>query len=577
MTAAQAAAVLAEIAMLLEVVGGDPFRARAYASAARRLEGSGADLERLARAGALTSIPGIGEGIAGIIEEMVRTGRSGLHQRLTAETPVGLYDLMRIKGLGTKRLRTLYAELGIDSLDALEEAAATGRIASLDGFGAKTQAKILEGAAYVRESYGKRRIDRALEVAERLVEHVRTLPGVSAAELAGELRRRMEIVSSIELVAATDRPGEVLAAFRTLGEHTAGAGEREGRAEVRFSDGFAARLACVAPSSFGAALAVWTGSEAHVQALAARAAEQGLALSADGLETVQTPTEQALYEALGLAWVPPELREGWGEVEAAAAGTLPRLVEPGDLRGTFHCHTTYSDGKATLAEMAEGARARGWRYLGIADHSQAASYAGGLTTSAVAKQQREIEAWNRAHGGAGKKRFRLFSGTEADILADGTLDYPDETLASFDYVVGSIHSAFQRGEREQTDRLIRAVRNPRLTILGHATGRLLLGRSGYPVDVRAVIDAAAEHGVAVEINADPARLDVDWRHARYAAERGVLVPINPDAHSVGGLDNVRWGVNVARKAWLGARGVLNTWLLEEVEDYFAQRKQARAP
>jgi DNA polymerase (family 10) len=575
MTAAEAAAILAEIAMLTEVVGGDPFRARAYAGAARRLEGSGADIEGLARAGALTSIPGIGEGIAGMIEEMVRTGRSGLHQRLLAETPVGLYDLMRIKGLGTKRLRTLYAELGIDSLDALESAA--GRIAALPGFGAKTVAKILEGAAFVRQSRGRRRIDRALEVAERLVEHVRTLPGVSSAELAGELRRRMEIVSSIDLVAATDRAEEVLAAFRTLGEHTAGARDREGRAEVRFSDGFAARLACVPPERFGAALAVWTGSEAHVRALAARAAERGFALGAVALGAVDTPTEQAFYEALGLAWVPPELREGWGEVEAAAAGTLPRLVELEDLRGTFHCHTTYSDGKATLDEMAEGARARGWRYLGIADHSQAASYAGGLTPQAVAKQNREIDAWNRERGGAGEERFRLFKGTEADILADGTLDFPDATLASFDYVVGSVHSAFQRSEREQTDRLIRAIQNPRLTILGHATGRLLLGRSGYPVDVRAVIDAAAEHGVAVEINADPARLDLDWRHARYAAERGVLVPIDPDAHSVGGLDNVRWGVNVARKAWLGARGVLNTWQLEEVEDYFAQRKQARSP
>jgi DNA polymerase (family 10) len=299
--------------------------------------------------------------------------------------------------------------------------------------------------------------------------------------------------------------------------------------------------------------------------------ERGLALSAGGLAGTPTPTEAALYEALGLAWVPPELREGWGEVEAAASGTLPRLVEPGDLRGTFHCHTTYSDGKATVAEMAEGARARGWRYLGIADHSQAASYAGGLTPAAVRKQHREIDAWNREQGGG----FRVFKGTEADILADGTLDFPEDTLASFDYVVGSVHSAFQQSERQQTDRLIRAVQNPHLTILGHATGRLLLGRSGYPVDVRAVIDAAAEHGVAVEINADPHRLDLDWRHARYAAERGVLLPINPDAHSVGGLDNVGWGVNVARKAWVGARGVLNTWELEEVEGYFAQRKQTR--
>lgn len=571
MNAAEAAALLAELAMLTEIVGGDPFRARAFATAARRLEGSGADIEGLARAGALTSIPGIGEGIAGMLAELVSTGRLALYDRLVAETPVGLYDLMRIKGLGTKRIRALYADLGIDSLDALEDAARAGRIASLAGFGAKTEAKILDGISFVRETRGKRLITRALEVAERLVEHVRALPGVSAAEIAGALRRRMEIVSSIDLVAATERPREVLAAFRTLGEHTAGAGESEGRAEIRFSDGFAARLACVPADAFGAALAVWTGSDGHVQALVERARERGFTLSADGLAGVPTPTEAALYEALGLAWVPPELREGWGEVEAAAAGTLPRLVEPGDLRGTFHCHTTYSDGKATLAEMAEGARARGWRYLGIADHSQAASYAGGLTPAAVRKQHREIDAWNREQGGG----FRVFKGTEADILADGALDFPEDTLASFDYVVGSVHSAFQQNERQQTDRLIRAVQNPHLTILGHATGRLLLGRSGYPVDVRAVIDAAAEHGVAVEINADPHRLDLDWRHARYAAERGVLLPINPDAHSVGGLDNVGWGVDVARKAWVGARGVLNTWELEEVEGYFVQRKQTR--
>jgi DNA polymerase (family 10) len=574
MNAAEAAAVLSEIAMLMEIVGGDPFRARAFSNAARRLEGSGADIAALARAGELTRIPGIGEGIAGTLEELVRTGRSGLHARLVSETPVGLYDLMRIKGLGTKKIRALYSELGIDSLDALEEAARAGRIATLSGFGAKTEATILEGAAFVRQTRGKRRIDRAMELAERLAEHIRALPNVAAAEIAGELRRRMEIVASIDLVAATDRASDTLAAFRALGEHTAGAGEREGRAEIRFSDGFAARLACVPADHFGAALAVWTGSEAHVQALEARAAERGHTLTAAGLAGVKTPTEEALYDALGLAWVPPELREGWGEVEAAARGTLPRLVERADLRGTFHCHTTASDGKATLAEMAEGARAQGWSYLGIADHSQAASYAGGLTPAAVKKQHREIDAWNSERGKGG---FRLFKGTEADILADGALDFPDATLASFDYVVGSVHSAFQQDERAQTDRLIRAIRNPRLTILGHATGRLLLGRSGYPVDVRAVIDAAAEEGVAIEINADPHRLDLDWRHARYAAERGVLIPINPDAHSVGGLDNVGWGVHVARKAWIGPRGVLNTWELAEVEEYFAQRKQARSP
>jgi DNA polymerase (family 10) len=252
-------------------------------------------------------------------------------------------------------------------------------------------------------------------------------------------------------------------------------------------------------------------------------------------------------------------------------------VETDDLRGTFHCHTTYSDGRASVAEMAEGARGRGWRYLGIGDHSQSAGYAGGLPVAAVKKQHREIDAWNAEHGGRGKKRFRVFKGVESDILADGSLDYPDDVLRSFDYVVGSVHSNFALDEKEQTRRLVRAVSNPHITMLGHATGRLLLRRTGYAVDVRAVIDAAAEHGTCVEINADPHRLDVDWKNARYAAEKGVLVPINPDAHSVGALGNVMYGVNVARKAWLAAPQVLNTWDLDELENFFAERKQKSAP
>ena len=302
-------------------------------------------------------------------------------------------------------------------------------------------------------------------------------------------------------------------------------------------------------------------------------------LAADGLwrgeKRVAVRDEKAVYRALELEYVEPELREGWGEVEAAAAGTLPTLVELGDLRGTFHCHTTYSDGRATVDEMGRAAKERGWSYLGLADHSQSAGYAGGLPPAKVREQHAEIDAWNAANGGRGKKRFRLFKGVESDILTDGSLDYDDDVLASFDYVVGSVHSAFGIGEKAMTARLIRAVSNPRITILGHATGRLLLRRGGYEVDVRAVIDAAAEHGVCVEINADPARLDVDWHNARYAAERGVLIPIDPDAHSTDSLDHVQWGVRVARKGWLSPRNVLNTYELEEVEEFLAQRKQKR--
>jgi DNA polymerase (family 10) len=580
-TGAEVATVLAEIAMLSEVLGENPFRARAFAAAARALEGSGADLDRLAREDALTTLPGVGEGIASTIRELVLDGRSGLYDRLREQMPVGLYEVMRVPGLGPKRAHTLHTALGVDSLDALEAAARAGKVAALPGFGAKTEAKVLEGIAFARSLRGRRRYPAALEVAVRLLEWLRANDHVSAAEIAGDVRRRMEIAESVDLVAASDHPAAVLAGFRSLSGVAESEIEARDRACIVFSDGLSAHLHVVPPKQFVAAVVVATGSGKHVSALQALAEEKGFTLDATGLRksrrVVELADEEALYGALGLAYVPPELREDWGEVEAAAAGRIPRLVEMDDLRGTFHCHTTYSDGKATVAEMAEAARERGWQYLGLGDHSKSAGYAGGLSPAAVRKQHREIDAWNCANGGKGEDRFRIFKGIESDILSDGSLDYDDDVLASFDYVVGSVHSAFGLPERKMTDRIIRAVRNPHITILGHATGRLLLSRGSYAVDVRAVIDAAAEHGVAVEINADPVRLDLDWRHVRYAGEKGVLVPIDPDAHSTRALGNVAFGVNVARKGWLTAPQVLNTWTLEEVEEHFGKRKQQGAP
>jgi DNA polymerase (family 10) len=582
MTAREAAAILGEIAMLLEVVGGNPFRAKAFQTAARRLETSGADLPALAAAGQLRTLPGVGEGIASVLSELVATGTSRMLEELRAETPVGLYDVMRIKGVGTRRGRTLFKELGIDSLEKLEEAAAAGRLAALPGFGAKTEQVILQGVSFARSMRGRRRYYQAVEAAAALLELVESLPGVIRASAAGQVRRRLEVVDSIDMVAAAKRPAGVLAAFRALqGVARADHDDADARAEVEFADGVRATLTCVVPDAYGAALLCATGSGEHVEQLRARAAERGLRLEAKGVfqgkKRLPLPDEDAVYQALELAWIPPELREGWGEVETAAKGKLPKLVEMDDLRGTFHCHTSYSDGRATVAEMAEAARERGWRYLGIADHSQSAGYAGGLPIPKVKRQHAEIDAWNREQGGKRTRRFRLFKGVEADILTDGRLDYPDDVLASFDYVVGSIHSNFALPEKEQTQRLIRAVSNPYITILGHATGRLLLRRTGYAVDVRAVIDAAAEHGTCVEINADPHRLDVDWKNARYAAEKGVLVPINPDAHSTAALGSVIYGVNIARKAWLTAPQVLNTWELDSLEEFLAERKQKGAP
>ncbi|HET8656290.1 MAG TPA: DNA polymerase/3'-5' exonuclease PolX [Longimicrobiaceae bacterium] len=572
---AEVARVLAQIATLMELNGEDAFRARAYSSAARALEGTDADLLALARADRLTELHGVGQGLAAVIREIVLTGRSELHEELVAATPVGLFEVMRIPGLGTKRIRALHEGLGVDSLDSLEKAARSGEVAALSGFGAKTQEKILEGIAFARASQGRRRYPEALETAARLLDWLRARPEVRAAEIAGALRRLMEVVDGLVLVAVSEEPADTLDAFLTLNGASGGRRVGERAAEVRLSDGLPARLLCVPADEFVAAMVRETGSDAHLEELAGRAEARGLRLDEHGLlegaSPLELPDEEALYHALGLAYVPPELREGLGEVESAAAGPLPALVETADLRGTFHCHTSYSDGKASVAEMADAARALGWDYLGLADHSRAAAYAGGLTVARVKEQQREIDRYNAQHGPG----FRVFKGTESDILPDGSLDYPDEVLASFDYVVGSVHSSFGQPRAEMTERVLRAVRNPRLTILGHPTGRLLLGREGYAIDLRAVIDAAAQAGVVIEINANPHRLDLDWREVRYAVERGVLIAINPDAHSTAGLRDVAYGVNAARKAGLEPSRILNCWTLNEVERFLAERKHRR--
>jgi DNA polymerase (family 10) len=580
-TRTDVARVLAEIATLGELNGDNPFRTRAFASAARALEGTDVDLGALAREGALTSLPGIGPAIAETIQELVETGRSSVHDELKASTPIGLYDLLRIPGVGAKRIHTLHTELGIDSLDSLEAAARAGNVAQVSGFGAKTERKILDGIAFVRAGRGQRRYPAALEVAVRLLQWLRAQPDVASAEIAGALRRRSEVVDAVELVAASTEPHKVVSEFaQRNGAARAAeqdAADPEAHVTIHLSDSLPVRLRCVAADRFVAAMVWETGSDSHLRQLGERAESRGMRLDADGLWRADRPvplsSESALYAALELAYVPPELREGLGEIDVAAADSLPKLVELADLRGTFHCHTSYSDGKATVAEMAEAARALGWSYLGIADHSPAAAYAGGLSVARVREQHREIDEWNAKHGGQGPARFRIFKGTESDILPDGSLDFPDSVLASFDYVVGSVHSSFGLPEKKMTARVIRAIQNPHLTMLGHATGRLLLTRDAYAIDVRAVIDAAAEHGVAVEINADPIRLDLDWRHVRYAAERGVLIPINPDAHSTRGLENVAFGINVARKGLLEPSQVLNTWTLDRVEEYFATRKQ----
>jgi len=571
-----AARVLDEIATLLELRGDEGFRPRAFRSAARALEELEGDLAALVERGELRTVRGLGPATARVVEELFETGASSYHEELRREVPAGLVELLHVPGLGPKRIHILHTRLGIASLDDLERAAREGSVAELPGFGKRTQERILDAIAYRRRTAGRRRRPEALAAAAELLAWLRSDATVMRAEIAGELRRGLETVDGVDMVAAVEGDAEPLLS-RFLALPGASPGERIGEdaARVRLSGGLTVWLRVVPPAAFAAAWLHATGSEAHVAALRERAASRGLRLDSDGLwdgaRRVEAADEDAIYRALGLDVVAPEVREGEGEVEAAGAGLLPRLVTYEDLKGCFHVHTTYSDGRATLKEMARAALERGWRYLGIADHSQAAAYAGGLRLEDIARQHDEIDAWNAEHG----DRLWLFKGIEADILADGRLDYATlegDVLGRFDFVVGSVHSVFGLSEAAMTERIVRATEDPHLTFLGHLTGRLLLERDGYPLDVEAVIEAAAERGVGIEINSHPTRLDLDWRWWRAASARGVCAAINPDAHDAASLDDVRYGVTVARKGWLGVRNVVNAWDLEDVKAYFGKRR-----
>lgn len=583
------ALVLEEIATLLRLGGANPFKANAYAGAARAIADLEDDLVDLQESGALRDVPGVGSATAAVIEELLTSGRSSLHQELREQTPSVLFAMLAIPGLGEKRVRTIHSALGVASLDELEEACRAGRVARLAGFGPKTEAAILEGIAFVRGMAGRRIQSSAFRAAAGVIAGLETQPDVEQVRMAGELRRRLETVDGVELVVgASENPrsadesqaGVIDTFLATPGlSHSEILEGMEGesavgqRARGELADGFTVSMLSVPPADFPAAWLHATGSEAHLVALAKVGREQGLELRPDGLwrdgERVEVADEEAIYSALGLPWIAPELREDGSEVRAASAGELPELVESTDLRGCFHNHTTFSDGTATLREMAEAAIALGWRYLGIADHSRAAAYAGGLTPPDVRRQQAEIDAWNAEHG----ERLWLFKGIEADILADGTLDFSedDDVLATFDYVVGSVHSSFGLSEADQTARVLRALEYPHLTFLGHATGRLLLSRDGYALDIDAVLAKAAEEGVGIEINANPRRLELDWRYWRRASALGIRTAINPDAHSPAELENVEYGLGVARKGWLTPGDVVNAWTLDEVTSYFEGR------
>ncbi len=562
---------------MYELAGANRFKVRAYENGAEALLAFPGDLDEAVRTGRLREVEGIGDTIFANVRDLVTAGRLPLYDELRASFPRGLSDLLRIPGLGAAKVKALYEALGVDSLDALERACREGRLARVRGFGRKSAEHLLRGIATVRASIGFHLQSAAGARANALVDFLAASGLAERVSAAGGVRRRREVVRNVDLVASSAAPARLADAFRAFPEVVDVVAVCESLTTVSFLDGLSADLRVVAAEDFAGSLLRFTGSGAHTSALRARAKARGLRLDGERLfdgrgRRVPAESEADIYGALDLAYVEPELREGEGEVEAAAEGRLPRLVAREDLRGVFHVHTDASDGRDDLETMVRASRAAGYAYVAITDHSQSAGYAGGLTMDRMRAQAQQVRELRRR-----LPDIRILHGTEADILADGSIDYGDEFLAELDFVVASVHSRFQLTREEQTARLVRAVRNPLVAVLGHPTGRLLLSREGLTADLDAVIAAAAESGCALEVNASPHRMDLDWRLVRKCVERGVPIAIDPDAHATRELDYMPYGLAMARKGWAEPKCVLNTRGADAVVAWLERRRGGPIP
>ena len=594
MTKSQIADVLQEIATLLELKDENPFKIRAYANAARSLETFGGNLSDLQDEEALAKIPGIGKAIAAKIKELAATGSLKYLEELRAEFPAAILDLFSISGLGAKKIKALYEQLHISSVEQLREACESGRVAQLPGFGETTQAKIFTAIEQRAKHSGYFQFGQIAAEAESLRRDLAARPDVLQVDVAGSYRRRREIVRDVDLVVATKEPAAITEFFvkHALVESIIAQGPT--KTSVRLRSGIQCDLRVVSLAEYPFALNYFTGSKEHNIEMRSRALQRGWTLNEYRLarlppdpkakkvragravrkSTIKIPTvreEADLYRALGLDFVPPELRENCGEFEAAENHPLPRLLERENLRGTFHCHTVASDGHNTLEEMAAAAQELGLEYLGIAEHSKSSIQAHGIDAAKLRSQTGAIRKLNKKFGG-----FRLFAGVECDILRDGKLDFEDEILAELDFAVASIHSVFNLSEAEMTKRIIRAMENPFITILGHPTGRLLLKRDPYLVDLPAVLEAAAATGTWIELNAAAKRLDLDWRWWPLAKQKGVKCVINPDAHRTERLQDLWFGVGIARKGWLTKSDVMNCLPLGKIESALQAKRSKKA-
>jgi DNA polymerase (family X) len=564
------AGLLEEIGMLLEIKGENPFKVRAYYNAAKALSGLD-DLPDLVAQKRLRQVKGIGEALAQKIEEYSETGKMGYYEELKREVPITLLELMAIPNLGPKKIMVLHDALGITNVGELEYACKENRLIHLPGFGEKTQDKILRGIDFLKRHKGEFLFGDVYPEAERIRKRFEALVPPGLAEVCGSIRRRKEIVRDMDILVSGESREKLIALFVSMPEVEEVLLRGDTKVSCRLSAGIEADLRVVDRDAFPYALMYFTGSKEHNVRLRGIAKRKGWKLNEYGLyegdDFIPCGSEEEIYKSMGLAFIPPELREDTGEIEAASTGSLPKLVEPNDIRGTFHAHTDLSDGTDSLEAVVEAAKKLGFNYLGITDHSKSAYYAGGLKVDTLRTQWEMIDRLNEKDGA-----FHIFKGIESDIQPDGSLDYDEDVLKGFDFVIASVHSGFSMKKDEMEKRIVRALENPYTTMLGHPTGRLLLSRDGYQVDMRTIIHEAAQNNVIIELNASPYRFDIDWRHLKYAKERGVLISINPDAHNAAGLADVPYGVGIARKGWQEPKDVLNTRTVGGIKDAFKRRR-----
>ena len=562
---AEIARIFNEIADMLEIKGEDPFRIRSYRNAALTIEGLGEGLAALYEAGAggLEHIPGVGKSIREKIIEMLTTGKCAFHDELTGELPPGIFEILKVSGVGPKKAMLLYKELGISNVDELEKAAESHRLHTLPGIGEKTEQNLLKAIHDLKVVSAVYSQGTGHTVAESIMGRLKRSPGVSGVEAAGSLRRWKDSIGDLDIICITDRPEDAIHAFTTHPDVKDVIASGKTKSSVKLRNGMQVDLRVLDETSYGSGLLYFTGSKAHNVALRDLAKRKGLKINEYGVFKepgdvwIAGETEEDVYKSVGLPWIPPELRENRGEIEAALAGRLPQFVEVTDIRGDLHSHTTESDGLSTLEQMAEAAMARGYEYLAVTDHSKATGIAHGLDEKRLLAQLDAIDAYNDKLKKADKK-FRLLKGAEVDIRADGSLDHPDEILARLDCVVAAIHSVFNMPKDVMTGRIIKGIRGGRVNILAHPTGRLIGIREPYSLDMEAVMNEAATSGVALELNSYPERLDLSDVHCRMAKEKGILVAISTDAHSTGHLSNIVYGIKGARRGWLEKNDVLNT-------------------